>query len=74
MQKFAYYQAGFFGGFGDNAVNRAYFNALAKTPDADNVLQKSVNVQTSGIPGLFETEKVTFEGKAVRIKTDKDVK
>jgi hypothetical protein len=55
-------------------IYRAYYNALAKTPDADTVLQKSLNFETSGVPCIYSTEKVRIDGKAVKIKTDKEIK
>jgi hypothetical protein len=73
--KISIYSA-FQGGYlmSSNPINRAYYNALAKTPDADTVLQKSINFETSGIPCIYSTEKVRIDGKAVKIKTDKEIK
>ena len=49
----------------------AAFNALAKAPDADAVFSKSYQIQKRGIPFIFMREKVTFRGKAFKIKSDK---
>nr|VFJ94007.1 MAG: hypothetical protein BECKLFY1418A_GA0070994_103615 [Candidatus Kentron sp. LFY] len=50
--------------------NRAYHNALGQIPDADSVISTRYQKETGGLPILFRTEKVTFTGKAVKIKTD----
>ena len=49
---------------------RAYYKALEATPQADAVFYKSWNQETSGIPLLWNTEKVTFSGKAFTVKPD----
>lgn len=50
--------------------DRAYYKALAATPDADAVIPKAFVKQTSGFP-LFYTEKeVTFSGKALKYKSE----
>ncbi len=51
---------------------RAYYKALAKTPDADSVIQKAFSIESTEIPTLFKTEKVTITGKAIKLKTDKE--
>lgn len=53
------------------AMDRAYFNALSKAPDADAVFSKSYQIQKRGIPLIFMREKVVFKGKAFKIKADK---
>ena len=55
---------------GVSVQQRAYYDALAATPDADSVFTKASTVQQSGIPFLFETKKATFHGKALKLKTD----
>jgi len=52
---------------------RAYYKALAKAPDADLIFQRSLTYQKSGIPLLYTTEKATFTGKAIKIKTDAEL-
>ncbi len=54
-------------------ADHAYYKALAKTPDADSVLNKAYYKESKGIPFLFEIETVTFTGKAIKLKTDKDL-
>jgi hypothetical protein len=48
--------------------NRAYYKALAATPDADSVTAKSVVASTSGLPLVWSTKEVTFQGKALKYK------
>lgn len=50
--------------------DRAYYKALAATPDADAVVRKAFVKQSSGIPFLAETEEATFIGKAIKFKTE----
>ena len=50
--------------------DRAYYKALAKTPDADAVIPKSFTKQSSGFPILFVEEEVTFSGKALKYKSE----
>ena len=52
------------------AEDRAYYKALAATPDADVVIPKAYTKQVSGIPLLASMKEVTFTGKAVKIKAD----
>ncbi|MCK5658901.1 MAG: hypothetical protein KAH96_03370, partial [Alphaproteobacteria bacterium] len=54
-------------------ADRAYYKALAKTPDADSVLNKAYSKEKRGIPFIFENETVTFTGKAIKLKTDNDL-
>ncbi len=56
---------------GVSAENRAYYDALASMPDADFVFVKSSSEEISGIPYLFETRRVIFRGKGVKIKADR---
>jgi hypothetical protein len=49
---------------------RAYYKALEATPQADAVFYKSWNQENSGIPLIWNTEKVTFSGKAFAVKPD----
>ncbi len=53
--------------------DRAYYKALSQTPDADSVISKAYIKERRGIPWIFEKEIVTFTGKAIRIKTDKEL-
>ena len=50
--------------------DRAYYKALEATPEADAVFYKSMNREHGGIPLLWETESVTFSGKAFTVKPD----
>ncbi|MBE9541152.1 MAG: hypothetical protein IMF01_02450, partial [Proteobacteria bacterium] len=54
-------------------AERAYYKALAKTPDADSVLNKAYYKEKRGIPFIFSNETVTFTGKAIKLKTDNDL-
>lgn len=47
---------------------RAYHHALTQAPDADVVLQKSMEHARSGFPLIYSTERVTFHGKAIKLK------
>jgi len=52
---------------------RAYYNALAATPDADVIIPKTFDYEDSGFPIIFMHEKVSFKGKAIKLKTDKQL-
>lgn len=54
-------------------ADRAYFEALAKVPNADNVLDRSYTVEKSGFWPLWTKETVAFVGKAVRLKLDTEL-
>ncbi|PCI40855.1 MAG: hypothetical protein COB46_06020 [Rhodospirillaceae bacterium] len=56
-----------------NIYDRAYYKALAATPNADAILKKGFTSEERGVPGLFNTETVSFTGKAVRIKDDTEL-
>lgn len=62
------------GGFGFLApvsvADRAYYKALAATPDADAVIPKAFVKQTSGFPLFWFEESVTFSGKALKYKSE----
>nr|VFJ72316.1 MAG: hypothetical protein BECKFW1821C_GA0114237_10338 [Candidatus Kentron sp. FW] len=64
--------SGIFGG--STTEDRAYFKALSKIPDADEVISILYTKEKTGIPILFRKEKVRFTGKAVKIKTDEEIK
>ena len=49
---------------------RAYYKALEATPEADAVFYKTWKQEMRGIPLLWETNKVTFSGKAFTVKPD----
>jgi hypothetical protein len=50
---------------------RAYYNALKKAPDADVILEKSVTVERKTIiPLLYRTKRVTYKGRAIKLKAD----
>ena len=50
---------------------RAYYNALEKAPDADLILEKAVTVERKTIiPLLYRTKKVTYKGRAIKLKAD----
>jgi len=51
-----------------NVEDRAYYKALAATPDADAVTRKASIKTKSGIPGIYTTSEVTYSGKAVKYK------
>ena len=53
---------------------RAYYKSLAATPDADVIIPKAYDYESSGIPVIFTHEKVNFRGKAIKLKTDKELK
>ena len=55
---------------GPTAEDRAYYKALAATPDADVVVPKSYTKQNSGVPLLATKTEVTFTGKALKLKAD----
>ena len=51
-----------------SAEDRAYYKALAATPDADAVVEKAFITTTTGIPYVWETKEVTYTGKAIKYK------
>lgn len=53
-----------------SAEDRAYYKALAATPDADVVLESALTKQNSGFPLLCSESSVTFTGKALKYKTE----
>ena len=53
-----------------SVIDRAYYDALAETPDADTVFYKTSTQERRGIPLFFTTERVTLRGKAAKIKAD----
>jgi len=53
--------------------DRAYFKALAATPDADVIIPKTYDQELRGIPYIFEHETVIFKGKAIKIKSDREM-
>lgn len=70
--KYTFSEPGFpiIGNLFPGTADRAYYNALEKTPDADFVLVKSFDHESSGIPWLWERETVTFRGKAMKVRAD----
>lgn len=56
--------------FGVSVEDRAYYKALAATPDADAIIPKAFVKQTSGIPFLYAEQEVTFSGKALKYKSE----
>jgi hypothetical protein len=50
------------------AMDRAYYKALAATPDADAVAPKAFIMTTTGIPFIWGTQEVTYTGKAIKYK------
>ncbi len=59
-----------FGDFFTTTADRAYYNALEKTPDADFVVVRSLDHEYSGIPFLWDRTTVSFRGKAMKIRAD----
>ena len=56
-----------------STADRAYYKALRAAPDADAVFYKSMDRKHIGIPILWTSETVTFRGKAIKLKTDKEL-
>ena len=59
------------GGFFPTTESRAYYDALAKSPEADVILCKSVKKSVQGVPLLCYLKCVTYSGKAIKIKSEK---
>lgn len=57
-------------GFFVSVEDRAYYKALAATPDADAVIPKSFVKQSSGFPFIYEEQEATFTGKALKYKSE----
>ena len=53
---------------GVSTEDRAYYKALAVTPDADSVAGKAYVSTRSGIPLLWMSSEVTFQGNALKYK------
>jgi len=53
--------------------DRAYYKALSATPGADAVFYKSMDREYSSIPFLWSSETVTFRGKTIKLRTDKEL-
>jgi len=56
---------------GPSTAERAYYNALSKSADADAVFTKAYYSRMSGMFPLGWSETVTFTGKALKLKEDK---
>ncbi|MBW2554764.1 MAG: hypothetical protein JRC57_05180 [Deltaproteobacteria bacterium] len=70
--KYAYPVTGLWGGsqMMFATEKRAYYKALAETPDADCILYKSYTIEKSGVPLIFTKKNVIFSGKALKLKAD----
>ncbi|HIJ83825.1 MAG: hypothetical protein HW380_3730 [Magnetococcales bacterium] len=55
--------------FGSSTADRAYYKALSANPDADSVLRRSMTVESQNY-FFYASEKVTYTGKALKIKPD----
>ena len=53
---------------------RAYYKALKKAPEADMVIPKSCVYKKSGFPVFYSEETVVYSGKAIKIKSDDELK
>ena len=54
--------------FIEPVAGRAYYNALAKAPQADAVIERSSTRTTRGFPFLYRMKEVTYRGKAIQLK------
>lgn len=66
------------GAGGGISSNKAYlaamYNALGKVPDADAILPTSSQVEIKSVlAGLVKIHKATVKGKAIKIKTDREL-
>ena len=52
-----------------NVEDRAYYKALAGTPDADTIVPKAFVTTKKAFLGLYDTESVTYQGKAIKYKS-----
>ena len=59
---------------GPSTLTRAYYDALTKQPDADFVLPKSFRRSGFTSFGFYEHTEVEVTGKAVKVKTDRELK
>jgi hypothetical protein len=50
-------------------ADRAYYKALAATPDADAVACKAFTKRVSGVPLIFTSQEVTYQGKAFKFQS-----
>lgn len=53
-----------------SVIDRAYYDALSETPDADTVFYKTSTQERRSFPLLFTSERVTLRGKAAKVKSD----
>lgn len=54
--------------------NRAYYDALTQVPDADTVLPMTRTEEHWGLPPIIYGRSATVTGKAMKIKTDKELR
>ena len=62
------------GGSGMKACFMATYDALNKVPEADTFIPLTYTLEKNGIPGLFRTFTANVKGKAIKIKTDAELK
>lgn len=59
---------------GPSTLSRAYYDALTKHPEADYVIPKTYSRTGFSSFGFYEHTVVEVNGKAVKIKTDSELK
>jgi len=54
-------------------VNGAIFDALTKMPEAEAVIPLTIETESSGFKPIFWRTRATVKGKAIKIKSDKEL-
>lgn len=54
-------------------VGGAIFDAMTKMPEAEAVIPLTIETESSGLPPIFWTTKATVKGKAIKIKSDREL-
>ena len=57
-----------------STASRAYYQALIQAPEADMILPKSCIHKRNWFPPFYSEETVIYTGKAIKIKSDSELK
>jgi hypothetical protein len=69
QDEYAHVPRGWLTGIGGVSLeDRAYYRALAATPDADAVSGKAMLTKSAGVPLIYTRKTVTYQGKALKYK------
>ena len=54
-------------------VGGAMFDAMTKTPEAEAFIPLTIETESFGLPPIFWTTRATVKGKAIKIKSDREL-